>query len=104
MPSSTKATVAATAARPGLCSAGAGASTARVVRLPRLQHLVHDEAGAPPRLVEVAPEVFADDAHHEELSARDDEEHDHQRGPALHLQVEGEVRDHDEEGIPEAGH
>src|SRR5450759_394398 len=103
IPSSTKATVAARAARLGRGSAGAGASTARVVRLPGLQHLVHDEARAAARLVEISPQVFADDAHHEELSARDDQEHDHQRGPALHLEVEGEVRDDDEEGISEAG-
>src|SRR6266545_4999723 len=64
---------------------------------------LHDVARASPRLVEVAPEVLADHPHHEELRARHDEEDDHERCPALHLEVESEVREDDEHGVEEAG-
>ena len=52
--------------------------------------------------VEVAPEIFADHAEHDELHAREEEHRDHEGGPARHLKTAGDFHADDHERVQRA--
>src|SRR5262249_22478770 len=81
----------------------AGGSAAIVGSAP-VHHGLHHEARALARLLEVAPEVFAQHPEGEDLHARGDEQDEHERRPALDREAAGEPQVEDEARVEDREH
>src|SRR5262249_54138484 len=68
----------------------------------RGEEFPNDVARPAARLVESPPQVFAEHAEHQHLYPAQDEDHDHQRGPALD-RYSIESNDDDNDGVEKTG-